>query len=815
MAFHNPYNFVPTCDREKCLSDPFAGDHDPSVKANKEDHSRYHEGRYTGTIPVVLSTITPLFITDPSSKVLLAGTAGRNDAHYCYDTLDYIPATALKGLISSAYEAITNSRYRVFSKRQHTKKLGMRAPATPNLVPGRVRVGQDTNSLEVELFTGTVRLIGANPDPLYAAWLPMYTSSGSKNEFLNKLNGEHKTDVKIRLYQHYHYKKDKDEQNRYVYVKDEDGNPKKFLDFKFWSVVEIAGKKIVGTNECPTITKMAFEEKNADGTAIEKSVEGYIVISGKTFKRKHDERFFFNAPAGSAQVIHITPAVQKSYEELISNYQSVHEGGANPTIDKGVIHGKHIMNADKKTLRDGDFVYVNMNSSNTAVVALFPVQISRELHEKTPWDCAYPSVRPAEGMDNLSPADRLFGWVNQNGKGAWKGKIRISDGIFHATEEVSNPTEQFEPLPLAILGNPKPAQARFYLGDAQGAPQNCRIKKADASYRGNKKLRGRKVYLHQLHGESNYWNAQQALAERQEHPEDREYVMNDQYVMNDRDDTVGTLIQQSGQNRSISSWISPERLFRFDMRVENLTREELGALLQLLAMTTANQERCFKLGFAKPLGLGSVTLKLDMDDSELLPVYTGKQHASDYRGFGELQTGIARSDRRSLINAYKKSMVDAYGTRPNAAPPAIPDSWRGSSFGENCIDETNVHKFEAMWTDAFENNAVEFSIDQFEGLSADGWNDLAGDAVRELNDLYLVEQNAYRTAYEQYCNDAVNAYANAWIGIPFIDAFRKSMEGYENVHYPRNWPLQLGYEWFSHNEDQTGGQPRYAFSLPE
>ena len=48
--FYNPYNFVRTPDRN--LTDSFAGDYDPSNPKKKENHSRYWEERYTGTIPV-------------------------------------------------------------------------------------------------------------------------------------------------------------------------------------------------------------------------------------------------------------------------------------------------------------------------------------------------------------------------------------------------------------------------------------------------------------------------------------------------------------------------------------------------------------------------------------------------------------------------------------------------------------------------------------------------------------------------------------------------------------------------------------------
>ena len=116
--FHNPYNFVRTPDRtEGVLRDPFAGDHDPSDPKYQENHSRYWAERYTGVIPVRLRTQTPLFITNPETRRPMQNVRD----HYIYDCLEYIPATALKGMLSSAYEIVTNSRYRVFGKQNFTQ----------------------------------------------------------------------------------------------------------------------------------------------------------------------------------------------------------------------------------------------------------------------------------------------------------------------------------------------------------------------------------------------------------------------------------------------------------------------------------------------------------------------------------------------------------------------------------------------------------------------------------------------------------------------------------------------------------------------
>ncbi|GIW92469.1 MAG: hypothetical protein KatS3mg110_0510 [Pirellulaceae bacterium] len=59
------------------------------------------------------------------------------------------------------------------------------------------------------------------------------------------------------------------------------------------------------------------------------------------------------------------------------------------------------------------------------MVGLYPVNISRKLFDVAPLDLLPESLRPADAISKLSPADRVFGWVNQEGKGAYRGQIRI------------------------------------------------------------------------------------------------------------------------------------------------------------------------------------------------------------------------------------------------------------------------------------------------------------------------------------------------------------------------------------------------------
>jgi hypothetical protein len=456
-------------------------------------------------------------------------------------------------------------------------------------------------------------------------------------------------------------------------------------------------------------------------------------------------------------------------------------------------------------LRDGDFVYAMMNGGS--VTAIYPVQISRELYEKPPWDCTYPSIRPADNIDNLSPADRVFGWVNQkkSGKGAWKGKVRISDST-------SVQPLTFEPIPLAILGNPKPSQVRFYLGDQNGDPQRDGISKSDAAYSNNKKLRGRKIYLHQLQQDPNYWTPEYWLHNF------AEYYMQIAPQQNETEKD-----RRSGQNRSISSWIPIDSEFRFTIKVENLTKEELGALLTLLTLTTENTERCFKLGYAKPLGFGSVTLNLDMSANGILEVHTGEEKKNRYMSFGEAlaESGLNAIKRRALINSYKESIVNTYGTPPN--PPSMPDipaSWETCPHVNeifSVLTDEEHKRFGEVWKASLENNADKVALyaESIQDQLLSDIKDVCGEErFDELNRAYQQDIAIYRDNIDRLQQTVSSRFDTAWRVISFITDFLNSMKWYSDVHYPRNNPTDKGYVWFAGNEKEQNKAPVYGYSLP-
>ena len=735
MKFHNPYNFVRTPARDKkVLENSFAGDYDPSNAERCENFSIYWAERYTGEISVKLRTSTPLFITAPGTK----RESQQVEGHYIYDCVKEIPATSLKGMLSSAYEIITNSRYRVFSEKQHSRCLGFRGATDSSLVPGRIR--EKDGKFYVTLFTGTSR-IGSDKaiGPLYAAWLPAYR--GGRSIIPDNIrNGMYCSDVELGLYSY-------------------SGKP-----FKVWSVMSIGD-----INFQPISTNL----RNCEETI---RANGYVVISGKIFGRKHDERFFFNS--GSSTELEISETVRRHYEALIADYQTINH----PPNDSGVVFGEHIETRSMRDLKDGDFVYVK--TDGVKAEALYPVQISRKLNPVSPWECLDDSLKPADSISKLSPADRLFGWISQNGTGSWKGKIQISSGKYESSDGNPDPVEHFEKhLTLSILGEPNPSQARFYLGNQDGTPQNNGISRDNAAYGKNKHIRGRKIYIHHtLHylkkeEREHYWRPFNADGLR------REYKLSP---------------EPSNQNRSITGWIPAKRTFSFKIRVENLTREELGALLILFSF---ENECCFRLGYGKPLGFGSVRLSLDGD----IALATGSELSERYKNLLTTKKySLPDYEREKCIKSYQRAMTEAYsnGTFEEIKAPDVL-SFAPEGYGD--LNDEQKKEFHSVWLSALESddeNAPTDKLPEKEYL-------LEVCSPGYFDEKYKADLKAWREYKKQYRKNDFG-----WGKLDFIKSFFASMKGFEEpVRYPTSPKKTESFQWFVMNEKITGGKcPGY--SLP-
>ncbi|MGH3910463.1 MAG: hypothetical protein ACRDRM_06490, partial [Pseudonocardiaceae bacterium] len=132
QGFLNPYNFVSIPDREALPKELRDG--------KPAGHDRYDPEGWTGSIPITLTTLTPLLLPDhaqaaadgnggaaPPPLPVRVDQAGR----------PMLSMSAVKGMLRSCYEAITNSRFGVFTG--HDTQLAIRGSAdTTQLKPAVV-----------------------------------------------------------------------------------------------------------------------------------------------------------------------------------------------------------------------------------------------------------------------------------------------------------------------------------------------------------------------------------------------------------------------------------------------------------------------------------------------------------------------------------------------------------------------------------------------------------------------------------------------------------------------------------------------------
>jgi putative CRISPR-associated protein (TIGR02619 family) len=136
--------------------------------------------------------------------------------------------------------------------------------------------------------------------------------------------------------------------------------------------------------------------------------------------------------------------------------------------------------------------------------------ISRDLYALSPAALLDPSIKPAGEIEKLSSADRVFGWVRDDcrdenkkkrGPGAFRGQLRVGTITCEQGPNAIQPLGDEDGRagrPLAILGQPKPQQARFYVaGNREGEPLAPGLDKSAGYSSEAQALRGRKFYPHQ------------------------------------------------------------------------------------------------------------------------------------------------------------------------------------------------------------------------------------------------------------------------------------------------------------------------------
>ena len=615
--FHNPYNFIPTPLRD--VDGPL-GDCCPRTR------DRFHADCYSGTIRVTLTAKTPLLIVDASRSKEDSQGHKQFPLRMSPDGTPHLVPTSVKGMLRAAYEAVTNSRYSVFPK--HDAELAYRMPVKDGLklIPARVETGD-----QLRLLAGTSEIGQQGPEgPMYGAWLPRYHRGKIGRDAVRYADGElpaHGDEVECWVERFEHQR------------------------FSFWRVLTICRKG--DTLPVPPATTKGSRKHQPTGER--KQVEGHVCVTGPNIDRKHDERVFFTS--GSVRTLNLSDGDKRRWKTLILNYRDANRseldaGQKGPPALKDSEFSRHITGGAKgkkaeEELSEGTLCYALIEGDQLA--GLFPVNISRRLHDESPLALLDESLQPATALDGLSPADRVFGWVSQHaGEGAYKGGVRVGP-VRCVTEDAIEIFGRDNPLPLAILGAPKPQQTRFYgAKDSSGAPFDNGVSKQQAAYRRGVGLRGRKTYPHHAGLPEDHWKRPM---------EDRTQKSNGGHHQEYRRarDKEGNE-QRDNQNRSVEAWVRPGAAFEFDLHLDNLSRVELGAMLFLL---TLPDDHFHRLGGGKPLGFGSVCLQADLEHSELA---TGEQWRDHYLSLTGNSSTARTDELKSLIGEFQAAVKAAYRT---------------------------------------------------------------------------------------------------------------------------------------------------------
>jgi CRISPR-associated protein (TIGR03986 family) len=638
-AFHNPYNFVPALPRK--VDHPELGDHKPI------GHHVLHPDHYTGVIRVKMTIVTPLLVPDA------ANAADCPDEHKSFpvrldtDGNPYIPPTSIKGMLRSAYEAVTNSRLAVFPGQEavggrdatgHGMRLAFRRPARVEVVPVRVETCDEAR-LQFRILS---RLWLKS-----AAKLPRYLQRPKPQE-------RHRKGERIAAL---HY-------------------PDKSLP----SHGDHVRAQVDAKGRITSIVKFDKATPN-DGE------EGWVLITEPNIGNKKYERVYIVAAGDRFLTFQGDRAnrIKWMWTELITNYQQTHEKdleqrkkrGLSPSDYLGDSPGqtawsRHVWDKSYLRLREGMLCYARLDGNE--IIGIYPVSISRDLFSVSPLSLLDLSLRPATKLNQLSPADRVFGWVNQEGHGAYKGNVRIGPVTCITPKEQALENFGTPGLPLAILGAPKPQQARFYVAASpNGEAQANGLTKEEAGYSPGKGLRGRKVYPHHKGLPNGHWDkpmqdrTQQAV-ERHFQEYRRPHVAETEQVREGNRTITRPVINSDGsfrllegetheqrdnQNRSIQGWVKPGTEFTFDIHVTNLSKVELGALLWLLSLPENHYHR---FGGGKPLGFGSVRLQIDTAHTQL---HDGQGWKQIYSTLDDCKPITA--DRTALVQAYREAVRTSYG----------------------------------------------------------------------------------------------------------------------------------------------------------
>lgn len=609
--FHNPYHFVPL----STLADIHPAKKLRVVIKKAVDkaqilpdhvtHARFVPGTHSGTIRCRLTTLTPLIIgaqqagngpkTVEPYRIPGTGEAGKPETN-----LPGIPGSSLRGLISFIVEATTASALRVLDvdRRFSYRKEAMEGLSALGLVVERK--GPD-GKLHLHLY------------PLAEPHKASSTVGSPMSWVLPKGSGDYSLMFPMARPKIYFSDKPGIRNPAFLaaHKSYQTGSPDRI--YAIPRTPKPSQKIKVGQNGKPSFdlgleTTEDPVQWNDELHSKATHIRGILRVLGVSSttraggmgNRKHE--FFFPLTAaeekslkdGTAQVFPIQPQALNRFQELADERTLETDDATNPEdLLPYTPHGQNRGPSSCKApinpyhLKEGDIVFFRPNSKGDEVSEVSLSSIWRDRMEKADSSATTLGDLIAEvdkallpmghpDKTHLTPAELLFGYVEDGGNGALASRLRFT---------AANPEEPKQELlgselALKVLASPKPPSPKLYFRKREDQGP---VQKGDLNTLNLRTIQGRKGYLHHPKAFDDQ--------KEPEHP----WLMHQGNVHSHGYDKL----------RIKATPIPSSRRFTFEIHFDNLSDFELGALIYALR---PNETFRHKLGLGKPIGLGSVQI---------------------------------------------------------------------------------------------------------------------------------------------------------------------------------------------------------------
>lgn len=578
-TFHSSVNRIPRLPNETRTCDPTNSDeiYQQGVMTSLD---RLHPERLSGYFDLELTAHSPLILGEQTKE---------EGIHYIQiqkvDGKPYIAPTMIKGLLSTTYERITSSRFRIFDTSTHVKSLTYRTDRSQSLSLTPVRYTGETDTNENLRF----EILDCSPSgDNKPAYLPIkYNKKVLDNRY--KLNNAYTKEL-IKRFRH--------------------GDHVIFEAYRIkhrWIVATIS--KIDDTH---TLHVGEFQNNIGDknpqtpitftGYLYTTSPKDNISANNTNFSKKWAERIFIEGDVTEENIksrfatcdqstIARYHAVLNSYAEHQEAADKLQERRNRPKVTNNIFSR---MNADERTLKKGDLAYALLDTKDR-ITELVPITVGRHAYSHAPNTLAEADgVNPARTLTEASAADRLFGFVgNDNESGtSLRGRVQIGP-VSTSDYSTAVPPDGQAYVTVPPLLSPKPSSGRRFLVPKENFPDSP-----------SKNTRRDQLYDpdYSSLGEATYPTHRSCIGQ----PLDK--------IIEKFSTSGGDLKTNESLQLHVRSWIKQGNVLACRVHFENLSSKELAFLVWPLIPENLSPDGrdvgFHKVGIGKPLGLGLVEARI-------------------------------------------------------------------------------------------------------------------------------------------------------------------------------------------------------------